>query len=61
VIEASTAGGSISSGQASFKLASVPLKPDPPQNLPQITNENQIGVSFGENLPENGGSQILTI
>lgn len=56
-----TAGGSAISGFSQFKLASVPGKPYAPVNIPALTNDRQIGVVFGENLPDNGGSEINNI
>ena len=49
------------SGLSSFKLASVPQKPDPPLNVASGTNENQISMQFGESLPDNGGADIINI
>ena len=46
---------------AEYRLAAVPSKPNAPTNVPSITNETQIGVAFGENLPDNGGSVILNM
>ena len=49
------------SGQAEFRLASVPAKPPAPTNMPSVTNSWRVGVIYGENLPDNGGSQIINI
>ena len=56
-----TAGGQVLSGESQYRLASVPGKPNAPTNLAAETNDSQIGVSFSESLPDNGGSEIINI
>lgn len=60
-VVATTAGGSVISGNALYRLAAPPSKPNAPSNWAEITNEERIGVIFGENLPDSGGSQIFNI
>ena len=60
-VVATTSGGSVISGQAIYRLAAPPSNPNAPSNWVEITNEERIGVIFGENLPDNGGSQIFNI
>ena len=56
-----TAGGQVISGIAEYRLASVPSKPNKPINIPSLTDETRVGVRFGDDLPDSGGSEINNI
>ena len=60
-VKATNAAGSVMSGVSMFILASVPAKPLPPINVIEKTNANQITVSFGTVLPDDGGAKIVNI
>ena len=61
IVKATTSGGTVRSGEVIYRLAAVPGKPNAPLNIPSITNDERIGISFGETMPDNGGSEIISI
>lgn len=60
-VTAQTVAGSVTSGTNQFTLANTPQKPDPCENDASVTNDSQIKVLYGQDLPDNGGSPILNI
>jgi len=60
-VKAVNSAGSVVSGESYVILAATPQKPEKPVNDASVTNDQQIKVTYGTVLPDDGGSSIINI